>query len=69
MVKLIKRLFCKHYYAVKRWHYTHGPCDNEPAIMEVEHVCIKCGKVRYTYPKRGSKEEKYLLDIQDSWIL
>ena len=42
-----KQLFCKHSWTVVRWHYTHGPCGNDPRIIEVEMKCKKCGKVSY----------------------
>lgn len=59
---LIRRLFCHHYYYLKRWHWTHGFQGNEPMHIEAEEVCEKCGKIRYFYPPRNSADEKYLIE-------
>ena len=58
----IKRIFCRHDYEIKRWHWTHGPYNNEPAFIEVETVCKKCGKGSYMWCERGSKVEKYIVE-------
>lgn len=47
MIPFLKHLFCKHRYGVNRWHVTHGPNGNDPASIEVEEICLKCGKIRY----------------------
>ncbi len=65
MIRLLRRLFCRHSYEIKRWHYTHGPGDNDPAYLEVEHVCVKCGKVAYSYPARNSHGEEYVLNMPE----
>lgn len=48
MLKFLKRLFCKHHYELNRWHVSHGPNGNDPAMIEAESICTKCGKVKYT---------------------
>lgn len=60
MIKIIRRLFCVHSYRFTHWHWTHGPTGHDPASIEAEIRCEKCGKTRYIYPPRGSDEEKYL---------
>ena len=44
MIKFIKRLFCKHHYELNRWHICHGSNGNDPAMIEAEWICTKCGK-------------------------
>ena len=65
----VKRIFCKHDFKPVRWHWTHGSNGNEPAFVEAEWCCEKCGKLDYRYPERGSFEEKlyvdYRKDLQD----
>ena len=65
----VKRMFCKHEFKPVRWHWTHGPIGNEPAFVEAEWRCEKCGKWELRYPERGSFEEKlyveYRKDLQD----
>ena len=63
MVRFLKRLFCKHYYVISKWHYTHGANGNNPAFLEVEHICQKCGKKTYSYPEQGSYEELYVISL------
>lgn len=50
MIRWIKRLFCRHEWAVTRWHWTHGFNENHPVFIEVEFKCKKCGKLDYYYP-------------------
>lgn len=47
MLKLLKRLFCRHQYELNRWHVCHGPNGNDPSMIEEEAICVKCGKLRY----------------------
>lgn len=53
MIKILRffqRLFCKHENAeLIRWHWTHGINGNEPAFIEAEYICNKCGKIVYLY--------------------
>ena len=65
MKKTFRQLFCKHEYQIARWHVFHGFSMVEPASLEVEHVCKKCGKTIYSYPDRNSKEEKYILSMPE----
>lgn len=65
MISFFKQLFCKHSYQIKRWHWTHGANGNEPAHLEVEHVCIKCGKKIYSYPERNSTGEEFILKLPE----
>ena len=60
MIKFIKQLFCKHYYVVEKWHYTHGQMGNEPAYIEGFAVCQRCGKERYFAASRDSKLGEYI---------
>ena len=53
----IKRMACKHEYRLLRWHWTHGINGNEPAFIEAELRCEKCGRVEFYYPERGSFAE------------
>ena len=48
-MNFIKRLFCRHDWLVSRWHWTHGPIGNDPAFIQIECQCGKCGKVCYQY--------------------
>ena len=65
----IRQLFCNHKFKPVKWHWTHGPSGNEPAFVEAEWCCEKCGWLHYRYPERGSFEEKlyvdYRKDLQD----
>ena len=61
-MKLLKRLFCKHYFVVKRWHFTHGQLGNEPHFAEGFKQCKKCGKERYFWVERNSEFEKCLIE-------
>lgn len=48
MLNFLKRLFCKHKRVVlNRWHISHGPNGNDPAMIEAEYICVKCGKLIY----------------------
>ena len=60
-----KRLFCKHAYQTTRWHWFHGFSGMEPARIEAEMRCYKCGKVIHVYPERGSNGETYIKNLKD----
>lgn len=62
MKAFIRRMFCRHDYFVLRWHWVHGPIGNTPLMIEAEVKCGYCGKIKYVYPERGSREEKYLIE-------
>lgn len=48
--RIFQQLFCKHESAeLIRWHWTHGINGNEPAFIEGEYRCYKCGKTVYLY--------------------
>lgn len=47
MIKFIKQLLCKHESELNRWHICHGPNAMDPAEIEAEYICSKCGKVSY----------------------
>ena len=46
-MKWFKKLFCKHFYMMTRWHWSHGPNGNDPRCIEREFRCTKCGKLFY----------------------
>lgn len=50
---MLKNLFCKHKQEqdVICWHITHGPSNNEPAFLEIQLKCSKCGKYYFRYIK------------------
>lgn len=60
MIKFIKQLFCKHDYAVEKWHYTHGPTGNDPAYIEGFAVCRQCGRELYFAVSRRGKLGEYI---------
>lgn len=48
--RFFKQLLCRHADAeLLRWHWTHGPLGNDPAFIEAEFRCKKCGKIFYAY--------------------
>lgn len=48
MDKFFMQLFCHHDFVLNRWHRYHGPNGNDPAMIEAEYICTKCGKKKYT---------------------
>lgn len=57
MLDFFKRLFCQHYRSVlNRWHVCHGPNGNDPAEIEAEYICARCGKISYSYYPMECKE-------------
>lgn len=47
-MNLLKRLLCPHNdLHMLRWHFTHGPNDNDPCFIQYEVECSKCGKRMY----------------------
>lgn len=66
MLIYLKKLFCKHHYELYRWHICHGPNGNDPAMIEAEYVCKKCGKHCYK-DDSITKIEKYknICDIHE----
>ena len=67
MNRFLKQIFCKHDYKINRWHWFHGFSTMEPRRLEIEHVCIKCGKKIYSYPERNSENEKYILAMKNEY--
>lgn len=44
------RMCCKHIRSeLNRWHVCHGPNGNDPAEIEAEYICSRCGKIIYSY--------------------
>lgn len=60
-----KRLFCRHAYQTKRWHWFHGATAMEPRRMEVELYCCLCGKTMFIYPERGSTSEEFFMNLKE----
>lgn len=46
--RLIQKLTCKHDMGLNRWHLVHFP-EYEPAHVEAEYQCTKCGKLKYLH--------------------
>ena len=57
----LHQLKCKHYDSeLLRWHWTHGPIGNEPAFIEAEYHCTKCGKIVYL-SLRGREAQEWAM--------
>lgn len=65
IAKRFKQILCKHAWGLNRWHYTHGFNGNEPAFIEAECICLKCGKISYTYAKLGGAEEEFCKSVPE----
>lgn len=61
MRRFVKRLFCNHKYNIEKWHFTHGPSENDPAYIEVIEVCKLCGKEHLFSVLPGCQFEKYII--------
>lgn len=49
MIEFVKGLLCKHQYELNRWYVCHGLNRMDQVEIEVEYICLKCGKVSYVH--------------------
>lgn len=63
-MNFFKKLLCRHndFYMI-RWHFTHGPNDNDPRFIEYEVECQKCGKRMFAF----TKDPDYIEYITESY--
>ena len=56
-----KKLFCKHYYEISSWRFSHGWNDSYPRYIEGFNVCKHCGKKIRFFVESNSPDEKYII--------